>query len=70
MDGPLRNIGYATLVPGTSRKCPICGNLLSNAEMGVNAHLLMHIRKGEMRKRDQQDMRRRILGRKFNASNP
>ena len=67
MDGPLRNMTYATLVPGKTRKCPICGQTLSNAEMGVNAHLRRHIRSGELNKRDEQDMRMRILKRTFDA---
>lgn len=52
-------------IPGVTRTCPICHALLSNAEMGVNSHIRTHVRKKEIKKSEEQELRLFILGRTF-----
>ncbi len=44
-------------------KCPLCGASLMRHDMGVNSHLRMHIRRGELPPAEERELRLKLLNR-------
>lgn len=53
------------VTPGIHVVCPICGEPLSRAEMGVHSHLSRHVRKGEMAQADVRLTVDKVIGKVF-----